>query len=198
MRTYLKLDGSKAHDFYGDRADEEAGRVGRRQDLIAQSFLICPQDLGGYFGEHEEHDLFVVEYAPRSGLDEATGELLMASKSPGRFDVKGRKLRALRIIPRYDRQESLVTACRVNSWAVTVGRMSGLRARVEKGRLILDEPTTLPEGTVVDLVADDDSDDLTDEERRTLHEALSASWQSAEAGRLRPVSAILDELRQRR
>ena len=76
--------------------------------------------------------------------------------------------------------------------------MSGLRARVEKGRLILDEPTTLPEGTVVDLVADDDSDDLTDEERRTLHEALSASWQSAEAGRLRPASAILDELRQRR
>lgn len=77
------------------------------------------------------------------------------------------------------------------------GRMS-LRARVEKGRLILDEPTTLPEGTVVDLIADDDSDDLTDEERQTLHEALSASWRSAEAGRLRPASAILDELRQRR
>jgi hypothetical protein len=76
--------------------------------------------------------------------------------------------------------------------------MSPLRARVEKGRLVLDEPTTLPEGTVVDLVADDDGDDLSDEERRVLHEALTASWKSAEAGRLRPAAALLDELRQRR
>lgn len=77
-------------------------------------------------------------------------------------------------------------------------RMSPLRARVEKGRLVLDEPTALPEGTVVDLVADDEGDDLTDEERRALHEALSASWKSAEAGQLRSASSILDELRQRR
>jgi hypothetical protein len=76
--------------------------------------------------------------------------------------------------------------------------MSTLRARVEKGRLVLDEPTTLPEGTVVELVADDEGDDLSDDERRALHEALSASWKSAEAGGLHPASAILDELRQRR
>ena len=76
--------------------------------------------------------------------------------------------------------------------------MSPLRARVEKGRLVLDEPTTLPEGTIVDLVADDEDDDLTDDERQALHEALSASWNSAEAGHLRPASAILDELRRRR
>ena len=75
--------------------------------------------------------------------------------------------------------------------------MNGLRARIEKGRLVLDEPTTLPEGTVVDLVADDEGDDLTEAERRALHEALSASWTSAEAGHLRPASAIVDELRQR-
>jgi hypothetical protein len=76
--------------------------------------------------------------------------------------------------------------------------MTGLRARVEKGRLVLDEPTTLPEGTLVDLVADDEGDDLTDDERRALHEALSASWQSAEGGHLRPTPEILDELRRRR
>ena len=76
--------------------------------------------------------------------------------------------------------------------------MSPVRARVEKGRLVVDEPTSLPEGMIVDLVADDEGDDLTDEERRALHETLSASWESAEAGRLRPASAILDELRQRR
>lgn len=76
--------------------------------------------------------------------------------------------------------------------------MSPLRARVQNGRLVLDEPTTLPDGTVVDLVADDEGDDLTDVERRALHAAISSSWQSAEAGRLRPASEILDELRSRR
>ena len=74
--------------------------------------------------------------------------------------------------------------------------MSPLRAHVEKGRLVLDEPTTLPEGTVVDLVADDEGDDLTDDERGALHGALAASWESATAGRLQPASAILDKLRQ--
>jgi hypothetical protein len=76
--------------------------------------------------------------------------------------------------------------------------MRSLRARVEKGRLVLDEPTTLPDGTVINLVADDEDDDLSDEERRALHEALVTSWQSAEAGNLRPASAILNELRRRR
>ena len=76
--------------------------------------------------------------------------------------------------------------------------MSPLRARVEKGRLVLDEPTTLPDGTVIDLVADDEGDNLTEDERRILHEALEASWNSAEAGRLRPASEILGELRRRR
>jgi hypothetical protein len=64
--------------------------------------------------------------------------------------------------------------------------------------LVLDEPTTLPDGTVVDLVADDEGDDLTDDERGALHGALATSWESATAGRLQPASAILDKLRQRR
>jgi len=76
--------------------------------------------------------------------------------------------------------------------------MGSLLARVENGRLVLDEPTDLAEGTVISLVADDEGDDLTDVERRALHEVLSASWQSAQAGRLRPASAILAELRQKR
>jgi hypothetical protein len=76
--------------------------------------------------------------------------------------------------------------------------MSGFRARVQNGRLVLDVPTTLPEGTVIDLVADDAGDDLTDEERRALHEALEQSWQAAEAGHLQPVEDVLARLRQRR
>lgn len=76
-------------------------------------------------------------------------------------------------------------------------RMMPLRARVENGRLQLDTPTELPDGTEVDLVADDGGDDLTDSERQALHEALSKSSASAEAGNLRPASAIIEELRRR-
>jgi len=76
--------------------------------------------------------------------------------------------------------------------------MSPLRACVRRCRLVLDQPRTLPDGTVVHLIADDEGDDLTDDERRDLHDALSASWNSAETGKHRPASAILNELRQRR
>jgi len=57
--------------------------------------------------------------------------------------------------------------------------MSPLRARVEKGRLVLDEPTTLPEGTVVDLVADDEGDDLTEETRISRRRARPSRRSSA-------------------
>ena len=76
--------------------------------------------------------------------------------------------------------------------------MSSLRARVENGRLVLDEPTALPDGTVVDLVADDEGDDLTDTDRAALHSALERSWESVNTGRVRPAAEIIDELRTRR
>lgn len=76
--------------------------------------------------------------------------------------------------------------------------MSHLRAKVENGRLILDEPTTLPDGTVLDLVLDDEGDDLSDKDREALHAALTRSSASLSAGRVRPASAIIDELRARR
>jgi hypothetical protein len=47
-----------------------------------------------------------------------------------------------------------------------------LRARVRGGRLILDEPVDLPEGSEVDLVLADEQDDLDDADRARLHAAL--------------------------
>ncbi len=76
--------------------------------------------------------------------------------------------------------------------------MSVLRAHVEKGRLVLDEPTTLPNGTVLDLVLDDEGDDLDGDEREVLHRSLAASLDSVSEGRIRPASDIIDELRRRR
>ena len=72
-----------------------------------------------------------------------------------------------------------------------------LRARVENGRLVMDIPTDLPEGTVLDLVVDDEGDELDDAERRALHAALERSLKQAAAGQTRPVSEILDEIRRR-
>lgn len=76
--------------------------------------------------------------------------------------------------------------------------MSQLRARVEKGRLVLDEPTALPDGTVLDLVLDDDGDDLSDAQRDRLHAALARSLGSLDKGLGRPASRIIEDLRARR
>ncbi len=75
--------------------------------------------------------------------------------------------------------------------------MSTVRARVIGGRLVVDEPSTLPEGTVLDLVVDDEGDDLPDEECRALDARLEQSLESAGESRNRPVEEILAELRSR-
>ena len=49
-----------------------------------------------------------------------------------------------------------------------VAGMETLRARVEKGRLVLDEPTALPEGTVLELCVAQAEDELDSEERAAL------------------------------
>ncbi|XXX78831.1 hypothetical protein WMF30_08645 [Sorangium sp. So ce134] len=59
--------------------------------------------------------------------------------------------------------------------------MSALRAKVQGGRLVLDEPTSFAEGTVLDLVVAD-NDDLDDAERARLDEALEASLASTREG----------------
>ena len=72
--------------------------------------------------------------------------------------------------------------------------METLRARVEKGRLVLDEPTTLPEGTVLELCVAEAEDELDPKERAALKEALGESWSAAKAGRRRPVEKLLEDL----
>jgi hypothetical protein len=75
--------------------------------------------------------------------------------------------------------------------------MSNLQAVVRNGRIVLDEPTELPEGTVLDLVVDDGGDSLDDEERRALHASLERSMAQAKAGRTRAAENFLEELRSR-
>lgn len=57
---------------------------------------------------------------------------------------------------------------------------------------MLDEPTELPEGTVVTLRVVDEDDDLSADERERLHDALDEAWKSVRAGHVLPASALLD------
>ena len=74
--------------------------------------------------------------------------------------------------------------------------MSSLKARVENGRLKLDEPTDLPEGAVVPLEIAD-WDDLDDAERAELHEAIREGFEDAKAGRTIDAQQWVAELRSR-
>jgi hypothetical protein len=81
--------------------------------------------------------------------------------------------------------------------------MAALEARVRNGRLVLDEPTDLPEGEVVELVPVNEMlayvhDDLDDEERERLHDSLRESVRQMRAGELIDAEEVFAELRARR
>jgi len=68
------------------------------------------------------------------------------------------------------------------------------KARVENGRLKLDEPTSLPEGTVIELVVASEPDELSDEERLLLHASLRRGVEDGKAGRVVDADKVVDEL----
>ena len=70
-----------------------------------------------------------------------------------------------------------------------------IKARVHAGRLVVDEPTTLPEGTEIDLLPLDPGDWLDSDDRAALHAALEASHQDVAAGRLVDAADVLKTLR---
>ena len=72
-----------------------------------------------------------------------------------------------------------------------------LKARVKAGRLVVNEPTDLPEGTDIELLPLDAGDWLDEEDRAALHQALEDSDEDIEAGRLVDADVILRELRSR-
>jgi len=61
--------------------------------------------------------------------------------------------------------------------------MNRFKAVVRSGRIVIDEPTDLPEGTTLALAVVED-DGMTDEERARLHESLRRSIAQARAGQL--------------
>jgi hypothetical protein len=63
--------------------------------------------------------------------------------------------------------------------------MSALKAHVKDGRIVVDEPIDLPEGTELELDGlrvVDSGDELDDAERARLHEALDRAIASVQGG----------------
>jgi hypothetical protein len=70
--------------------------------------------------------------------------------------------------------------------------MHALKARVHNGRLTLDEPTTLPEGSEVEISVADAEDDLDEAQRAALLAAIDEGLADVAAGR----TMTTDELKQ--
>ena len=75
--------------------------------------------------------------------------------------------------------------------------MIRLKGHVRGGRLLVDEPTDLPEGAEVELIGADSWDDLDDAERERLHAALAASEDDVRHERHRPAADVAADLRRR-
>lgn len=71
--------------------------------------------------------------------------------------------------------------------------VSAIRARVQRGRLLVDEPTDLPDGLELTLAIVDD--DLDDDERKALHESLEESYAQADRGELIDLRGTIARLR---
>lgn len=139
---------------------------------------------------------------------------LVAGDAEGRREAEGRDVVGSRRVRRGKLEEKTNAAGRWrrggsdgrsgSSSAPAAGArilgMMSVKARVRNGRLVLDEPTELPEGAVVELVAIDASDagdELDAEERAALHAALEEGHAQADAGDTVEADEVLAALRRR-
>ena len=87
------------------------------------------------------------------------------------------------------------TASRTDTLTHAIIIRMTIKACVHDGRLVLDEPTDLPERTEVELLPLDPGDWLDETARTALHDALRESDDDIAAGRLVDADTILQELR---
>ncbi len=75
--------------------------------------------------------------------------------------------------------------------------MKTLKAHVERGRVVMDEPMDLPEGTALELVVASEEDDLDEAERAVMDAALDRAWASYQRGEFKPAREALKSIRHR-
>jgi hypothetical protein len=76
--------------------------------------------------------------------------------------------------------------------------VTALKAHVVNGRIVVDEPVDLPDGSEVRVyLYDANADGMSAAERAALESALEQSIAEADAGQLIDADEVLDELRGR-
>jgi hypothetical protein len=70
-----------------------------------------------------------------------------------------------------------------------------LKARVQGGRVVVEDSVDLPDDTELQLLVVDEGDDLDDEERARLHAALEESQRQVDRGEVASLDAVLADLR---
>lgn len=73
--------------------------------------------------------------------------------------------------------------------------MEIVTAEVKDGRLLVDQPSQLPEGTIVQLVVAEEIGFLSPQDRVALNLAIDEAADDIEAGRLRPARDVVAELK---
>ena len=71
--------------------------------------------------------------------------------------------------------------------------MQVIRTTVRNGRIVVDEPTTLPEGHEIELCVLND-DGMSEDERRRLHASLARGMRDGRAGREMDLDSFVDQL----
>ena len=75
-----------------------------------------------------------------------------------------------------------------------LAEMQVIKATVRNGRIVVDEPTTLPDGHEVELCVVDNDNDMSEDERRRLHESIVRGVRDGRAGREMELDAFMDQL----
>ena len=73
--------------------------------------------------------------------------------------------------------------------------MTILHARVQNGRVVVDEPTDLPDGAKVDLLLLDAAAEMGEEERTALEASIGRGLAQADRGELHSIDEVLARLR---
>jgi hypothetical protein len=73
-----------------------------------------------------------------------------------------------------------------------------LRAHVAQGRLVVDEPVDLPDGTEVRVEVLNDHDSLDDDDRARLHASIERGQDEIDRGEGIPAERVIADLRSSR
>lgn len=76
--------------------------------------------------------------------------------------------------------------------------MQALKAHVENGRIVVDDPVDLPEGTKLEVYVGEPDDDMSEQERAELLRSIDDGLEDVDAGDVREFKEVVSSLGTRR